>query len=249
MKRQIEQWTAIGATDPYWGVLADPARKHGGWRADEFYATGEREIEAVFARLAALGFAEVPAVALDFGCGVGRLTRALARRCGEVVGVDVSEPMLAKATAEVPASNVRFVLNQTAGLSFLPDRSVDFIYSNIVLQHLGRREQRRYITEFCRVLAAGGVMIFQVPSHPRLTELRGVGLLVLPTFALNLRQRIVHGPDHIMEMHWLRRTGVERLLAGCGIELLACDDDQSAGPALVSYRYIARRPARTRLVH
>ena len=31
---------------------------------------------------------------LDFGCGAGRVTRALANRFGHVVGVDISEEML-----------------------------------------------------------------------------------------------------------------------------------------------------------
>ena len=50
--------------------------------------------------------------ALDFGCGVGRLSLALASKFGNVVGVDVSQSMLKEArrnAALINTSNVLFV--------------------------------------------------------------------------------------------------------------------------------------------
>ena len=65
---------------------------------------------------------------------------------------------------------------------------MDFIYSRIVLQHVNSRYAvRSYLSEFARVLAPGGLLVFQLPSHipirhrvqprPRTYSLlRGVGV-------------------------------------------------------------------------
>ena len=57
-------------------------------------------------------------------------------------------------------------LNKTTDLSLFEDNTFDFIYSNIVLQHNRPETSRKFIREFCRVLAPGGFLVFQIPSHP-----------------------------------------------------------------------------------
>lgn len=62
---------------------------------DEFYSSGRAYIAhvgRVLSGIAPNGFA--PEVALDFGCGVGRLTFAMAEQAKRVVGLDVAEGML-----------------------------------------------------------------------------------------------------------------------------------------------------------
>ena len=77
---------------------------------------------------------------LDFGCGVGRLTLALAAHFREVVGVDIAPSMLERAEKyKGPASNVSYVLNGREDLSQFPDGSFDFVHASIVLQHMSPR--------------------------------------------------------------------------------------------------------------
>ena len=58
----------------------------------EFFASGQREIEGILAGLDGQGIrSEARHRALDFGCGLGRLTRALADSFDEVVGIERSE--------------------------------------------------------------------------------------------------------------------------------------------------------------
>src|SRR5579859_5997976 len=89
-----KNWTALGEDDPLWVVLTDPAKKGNRWKEEEFFATGQTEIAAMFERLNGLGLAPGSGKALDFGCGVGRLTQALAARFEHVDGVDISASML-----------------------------------------------------------------------------------------------------------------------------------------------------------
>src|SRR5688500_10455568 len=91
-------WDQLGREDPLWAVLTRPDRRGRTWDEDEFFATGRREIAEVLGRLPELP-GESPRRALDFGCGVGRLTQALAERFDAVVGVDVAASMIEEARA------------------------------------------------------------------------------------------------------------------------------------------------------
>ena len=106
---QARDWDDLALVDPYWAVLAAEGKRDGGWGLDEFFATGEADVEQILATADQLGRPARRERALDFGCGVGRLTRALARRFDEAVGVDVSARMLEQArrlNADTP--NVTF---------------------------------------------------------------------------------------------------------------------------------------------
>ena len=56
-------------------------------------------------------------------------------------------------------------LNTTNDLQLFSDDYFDFIYSNIVLQHMKPEYAANYIREFVRVLAPGGLIVFQLPSE------------------------------------------------------------------------------------
>ena len=95
------QWERYGAMDPYYGVLSAPdfhrARLDAATRA-RFFDTGRRQVAELAARIEAHTGSTLQARrALDYGCGVGRLTLPLAERCEHVYGVDVSPSMLHEA--------------------------------------------------------------------------------------------------------------------------------------------------------
>jgi ubiquinone/menaquinone biosynthesis C-methylase UbiE len=92
--------------------------------------------------------------ALDFGCGVGRLTRALAAHFERVIGIDVAASMIRQARQlNADVRGCEFVLNERADLSIVESGSVDFVYSSIVLEHIERPYVERYLGEFVRVLS------------------------------------------------------------------------------------------------
>jgi SAM-dependent methyltransferase len=164
-------WEALGAADPMWAVLTDPAKRGGGWDPAAFLASGEHEIRTVFERLAGVGVnAAELSRALDFGCGAGRLTQALAWRCERADGVDIAASMLELAERLGPPGNARFHQNTAADLALFADGSFDFVYSSIVLQHMNPGLGLGYIAEFVRVLAPGGVLVFQIPDRCEATS-------------------------------------------------------------------------------
>lgn len=162
-------WGRLGGRDPYWAVLTDPDKRGGKWDVAEFFESGEAEIDAVLAQADRSGTA--PAArrrALDFGCGVGRLTQAMAAHFTRCDGVDISKPMLriAREHNRFPDRCV-YHLNAAPDLALFETSTFDFVYSTLVLQHMAPEYSRRYVRELVRVLAPGGLLVFQLPSQRR----------------------------------------------------------------------------------
>ena len=166
LRRHQQDWEALGRVDPLWAVLTSPSRRHGRWDTAEFFATGTRDIAALMETARTLRIPQRHDNALDFGCGVGRLTRALAGHFAQCVGVDISAPMLARAEElNRECERCRFVLNTTGDLRTFEAGLFDLVYSKYVLQHLpGRAVVRAYVSEFMRVLRPGGLLVFQLPN-------------------------------------------------------------------------------------
>ncbi len=149
-----------------WAILSDPKRTNGRWDVDEFFATGRTEIAALVADLDKRGLTFSRGRCLDFGCGMGRLTQALGQVFDHADGVDIADTMieLARHHNKYPG-RVEYHLNVADDLSLFEDGRFDFIYSTIVLQHNPPPAARRYIEEFLRVLAEGGLAVFDMPTR------------------------------------------------------------------------------------
>ena len=159
-------WDAFGEQDPMWAILTDPARKGRRWTADEFFATGVAEIDVLMAEARAFGLPAARQRALDFGCGLGRLTQALADHCDSVVGLDVAPSMIAQAaTFNRHGGRVRYVVQAAPLFATIASRSIDVVYTGRVLQHIAPVHAREYIRELARVVAPGGFLSFDVPSR------------------------------------------------------------------------------------
>jgi SAM-dependent methyltransferase len=168
-----KQWELYGAVDPYYGVLSAPAY-HGASldspTRERFFQTGRLHVAELIAELEAHAGPIVRlGRALDYGCGVGRLTLPLAERCEHVYGVDVSPSMLREAAGNATRmglSNVEWV-----GVERLADLHgrYDLVHSFLVFQHIPVREGERIFATLLRGLRPGGVGAIHVtlrPSHP-----------------------------------------------------------------------------------
>ncbi len=163
-------WDRFGLTDPLWAILTDPSKKNGRWDLPGFLATGIEEIQTNLAHADTL--ARVPRRrALDFGCGVGRLTQALADAFDSAEGVDIAPSMIALADQynRFPG-RCHYHVNARDDLRLFDDGAFTFVYSNIVLQHMAPKYSRAYMREFLRILAPGGMAVFQIPDRRRTDE-------------------------------------------------------------------------------
>lgn len=104
-------------------------------------------------------------VALEIGCGIGRIVQHLAPHCAEVIGVDISAEMVAQGRARLAhLPNVRVELGNGYDLGDVGDDSLDLVYSFYVLQHMPKTTVFNYFREAMRVLRPGGVLAFQLPN-------------------------------------------------------------------------------------
>jgi SAM-dependent methyltransferase len=159
-------WEAFGEIDPLWAILTDPSKKNNRWNPEEFFASGEVEIDCLMDSVAALPLSLTRETALDFGCGVGRLTQALCRQFQRCDGVDIAGSMIRLArTYNRFGDRCQYHVNDAGDLRMFEDGRFDLIYSNLVLQHIPPKYSARYIRDFVRVLKRNGVAVFQVPSE------------------------------------------------------------------------------------
>jgi SAM-dependent methyltransferase len=159
-------WEDWARADPLWAILSDPSKSHGRWDRDEFFSTGRDEIRGLMEDLSERDIAVRRHRSLDFGCGIGRLTQAMAEFFDVCDGVDISPTMIRKARDDNRhPDRCFFWLNDQPDLGIFPSNTFDFIYSNIVLQHIEPDVSERYVREFVRLLADGGIAVFQVPSR------------------------------------------------------------------------------------
>src|SRR5262245_52059905 len=198
-------WNRLGATDPYWAILSDPLKKGNGWAVDDFFETGRREIAALMAYLARVQPQAGRERALDFGCGAGRLTQALAEHYREVDGVDIAPSMVALAWRHNRyPDRCRYHVNDAGDLSLFKADAFDVVYSNITLQHMEPRFAKRYIAEFVRVLRPGGVAVFQLPSLRKAEARTGRGA--------SIRRRLsASSPRFVMAAYRTLRTRLDLL--------------------------------------
>jgi SAM-dependent methyltransferase len=251
-------WERLGRDDALWAILTDQAKRGRRWTLDEFLETGRAEVAHVVSYLQQVAPARARRRALDFGCGIGRVTRPLAAHYGEAVGVDVSPAMIQRATSLTDQSvPCRFIVNAAPNLRIFSDGHFDLVYSRIVLQHLPPLLVRSYLPEMVRVLAPGGVLLFQLPTPIRGGENEFVASAVSGSpFKRLLPLQVVRGWRRLkyarlrlagrvpMEMHGLDREEVTSILTVNGARILDIVDDDAHGTSEPGYQYCCTRTSR-----
>jgi len=204
LEKLRETWESLAERDALSAILTDESMGGGKWDVAEFFATGEAEIDTVLSHLKTLEvLPDFQGAALDFGCGVGRLTQAIARRFQSTVGVDISAEMIRKAETLNQNPRCLYLANTSATLPF-GEGEFAFIYCNIVLQHIPRRYATNYLREFARVLANRGVLVFGVQDSFAAPDLASKLVRVRHVLHLRSRIRMIFGNSAgDMQMHCL----------------------------------------------
>ncbi len=249
MNRTTVAWEMNARTDPHFAILADNT-KRGVWRTDDFFATGEREIDRVFAFMDDIGIeTNMGGRFLDLGCGVGRNTRALMKRFGGGVGIDVSPTMIRRARqyAENDSLKAEYVVNDGSNLRAIPSESIDFLYCHIVLQHMQEKMQCQYVTEFMRVLAPEGIAAFQIPTGWTSRNPKVICKTLAPFWIKNVCLTVMRRNIR-MEMHVLSPDVVQAICVDGGGVVISTPYTNSTEPDCNgSIEYFDRKEAIDRI--
>ena len=248
LKYTSDKWNKLAAKDPLWAVLTWEEKRGNNWQPADFYQNGEKAVRDILAVLAALNLKTDFEKILDFGCGAGRLTRALTGVGQKVWGVDAAKEMIEFAShdAQKP-KNVEYALNNRPDLKIFPDNYFDGVFSLITLQHLPKKNIVKYVRELLRVLRPGGTLVFQLPAVPRELENSWTKRLkyrfknLLPDFILMKYEALRAQNPLFLDMHGLSVRRVKKIIRQSGGRLLNIQSDQNAGPEWLSYQYVVTK--------
>jgi SAM-dependent methyltransferase len=241
----LNSWDRVAKLDALGVVLSERRKPHGHWSVDEFFSTGEREVASLLDKCREFGAAPKFGRGLDFGCGVGRLTRAFGFRFSHCVGIDVSSEMILQAREfNKQFANCEFMVNQSRDLPF-PSESFDFLSSLIVLQHIKTEQEIvHWITEFVRVLDYGGVVVFQLPDRPSIRRrFQGRRRLwsVLERLGINagvMYEKLRLSP---IPMNGVAPDKVRKAIQKAGGQVIKVEEDSLAGAGYRSYTYYGNK--------
>jgi ubiquinone/menaquinone biosynthesis C-methylase UbiE len=188
-------WDAKAAENPYWYVSS-----YGSYderNLEEFWQAGHR----IWRDLReAVGY--VPGhddVVVEIGCGVGRLTRAIAADVAHVHAFDISEGMLEVARRS-GLSNATFRRGEGDSLAGAPTGAADLAIAYCVFQHLpSLAVLERYLAEMRRVVKPGGIIAFTLSPRTWDDALR-------PALRVKrwLREQVVSGgPRGLYQREWI----------------------------------------------
>ena len=211
-------WSGLGDADAHWSVLTEDrfrASRLDATTLAAFHETGEGEADRLGAWLRRVGVAPSPDwTCAEFGCGVGRVTRALARRFRRVLALDVSAPHLRAAAADLAAAGLGNVeLVQVRGPADLRALDgADLFYSVISLQHSPPPLIMDVLRRAFAGLRPGGCAFFQVPTYA-------------PSYAWPSRDAEQEG----MEMHFVPQRAILAAAHEAGLRTLEVQPDWCVG--------------------
>jgi SAM-dependent methyltransferase len=231
----------LARLDPLWAICSRDEARNERWDLDSFFATGVDELAAVLSHPEAQP--DRFKAALDFGCGVGRIVRALSVRFELCYGVDSSAEMVRLAREfNRDLENCVFEHKSYPLLAEIGSDSIDFVYSSFVLQHLASEcEALDYVREFARIVRPGGTIVFQLPeSLPLRSRLQPRRRLFQALRALSVSERWLYRRArlHPISMIGVDEEQVRSILAHTGavIRRVEVVDPTSA---LAGKRYFA----------
>lgn len=184
-------WNEAARADAHDAILT-------GSTAESFERTGEADAAEIRRHL------PPNAAVLNIGCGVGRVEKYLAPHVREMVSVDVSGEMIARARerlAGLPSVRLREIGNDEFLRSFEADR-FDLVFSYLVLQHLAREDAFAYLRDAFRVLKPGGALLVQFPNFlsPEYTRAFLEGAAAFPRSPGRVRFYTEAEARHIVEI-------------------------------------------------
>jgi len=138
----------------------DATASHDATDTETYWRSGQRDWALLIAVANQAGL-PAPGLAVEIGCGLGRLTRLAAAAFERVIGLDVSPEMLRQAGIQASAANVSYALVGSDGRIPTGADSVDLVYAWTVFRHMSKAMFGRYLDEARRVLKPGACLAFE----------------------------------------------------------------------------------------
>lgn len=198
-----EAWRHLGLIRPHFSVLTDTRFLPDNFSqtAELFWRSGDAEIHRAARVLASHGMRELGGrTCVEYGCGVGRVSAALAARFARVDAYDISATHLLHARQRAAQLKLRNLAFHECSPRLLPDLpACDVFYSCIVLQHNPPPIIAALIRKALAALRPAGIAIFQVPVY-------------IKGYSFRLAQWLGNAHPLDMQMHCLPQERIFELI-------------------------------------
>jgi len=132
---------------------------------DTYWASGRRDLDLCMELAHEAGKFQRD-LAIEIGCGLGRITRPLADRFKQVVGVDIAQEMLRQARAYAGASNITYAQVPADHRLPVADGAADLVIAWTVFRHVHKSIFAGYLDEARRALKPGSSLVFDAQVRP-----------------------------------------------------------------------------------
>jgi SAM-dependent methyltransferase len=208
-----KRWERYARSDAEFYIWVDVEK------GDDFAASGERDAADILALCRP--YLSRSGLAVEIGCGVGRLALPMSRQFDRVIGADIAPTMLRKLAQACERSAVYNVVGMLAHEGWDLEGPIDFAYSHIVLQHIEDWALiDGYFGRVARALGPEGVFYAQFDTRPPNTLYRLRNLLPDAVLPRNHRRGVRRIRRHLAEVEQLtkRRGFVIEQMLGAGSE-------------------------------
>ena len=148
-----EFWDAVSKR-PNWIQYILPKRT-----AEEFVEEGRLQAEEILSLFALSG-----GTVIDYGCGIGRISRHMAKHADRMIGMDICAAFLDRARQQ--DGSTEYVLSD----AFTDQNVADFVYSIFVMQHNTEANVKQAMASIHRMLKPGATCLVSFASGPVYSE-------------------------------------------------------------------------------
>ena len=215
-------WEALGVSEPHWSVMTHEKFKKENIdkNSEEFFMSGKQGVDLFISALTRNNInTQSYKTCLEFGCGIGRVTKHLANKFEKIYAYDISKNHLdlaKKYFEEFEIKNTDFI--QLKELNELENiKEIDVVFSVIVLQHNPPPIICFILQKLMKALKAGGVAYFQVPTYK-------LGYIYSVKNYLNSAINETN-----MEMHVLPQKEIIKIAQKEGCQLIEVHEDNWIG--------------------
>jgi ubiquinone/menaquinone biosynthesis C-methylase UbiE len=220
-------YNRIGLEDPFFGTVGSSNKD-----LEQYFEYGRQQVTGILSNAQKLGINLTSGTALDFGCGIGRVTQALAKQFDDVYGLDISPSMIALANDHnANPAKCHFRLHCDHQLRIFADDFFDLILGINVFRYISPALSEAYLREFIRILKPGGLLYFETSEAAGFRR-------IFPDSLLRIYRKFRHWQNsarRLQDRYHFPQHKVEAIISEAGAQVLRID----ATPAPTLWKHIS----------
>jgi SAM-dependent methyltransferase len=225
-------WIQLGKSDPYWSVVSQPQFKGMQSSNKSFYESGEYNAKVFISKIKKNYVGDLRnKTCIDFGCGVGRVSKFLAPYFHRLDCIDISKSHLdiARSFLTQTETNINFLELDNYDIDNKIE-NIDFLYSILTLQHNPPPLALFLLRSLLGKLNSGGIAYIQLPSY-------------IDGYLFGTSRYMADDTKNSIEMHLIPQDIIFKTISDCNCLCLEIREDGLVGSSYntISNNYLIRK--------